>query len=293
MKINLKDITLKSEMGKFSIAKKALSLYQLIILPSLRLTFTITKLFLPNKDVWILYELYVKYFETISRKYNKDNIFTIHSRTNDLKNEKISFFLPNNKDFIQQRIIGNLNFYEIDILKAMEKYIDSNSVVVDVGSNIGNHVLYFGKILKAKKVYAFEPINDTFNILKKNVELNGLTPKVKIYNIALGSKTCNGIINYDGSLRNNLGGTSITENKNGQIKIEKLDNVIINEKKIDFIKIDVEVLKGASLIIQKYKPTIWIESFGENITQIKKILFSSGYILKEEFSGFNYLFVSA
>jgi FkbM family methyltransferase len=184
----------------------------------------------------------------------------------------------------------------------MEKYIDKNSVIIDIGSNVGNHVLYFGKILGAKNIYAFEPRDDLFNVLKKNVELNELTSKVEIYNFALGSKTCRASIDYDGNLSNNLGGTSIKEDENGKFKIEKLDDVEINEKKIDFIKIDVEgfeveVLKGASLTIQKYKPTIWIESFGDKYTQVKKILLSNSYILKEDFldsknRNNNYIFVS-
>jgi FkbM family methyltransferase len=250
----------------------------------------------------ILYELYTiylnNYLETISRLYNKDNIFLVNANKNNLTNKPIQLFLPNKGDGIQQTIIRSKTFYEMDILKAMEKYIDQNSVVVDVGSNIGNHILYFGKILEAKKIYGFEPMNDVFNVLKKNLELNELTSKVKIYNIALGSKIGKGTIDYDGSMINNLGATSIKKDENGEFKIEKLDNVLMNEKNINFIKIDVEgfeieVLKGASRILQKYRPTIWIESFEENITQVKKILFSSGYILKEEFPGFNYLFVSA
>jgi len=44
----------------------------------------------------------------------------------------------------------------------------------------------FGKILNAKKIYAFEPQKEVFNILKRNVELNELTNKVNIYNLALG-----------------------------------------------------------------------------------------------------------
>ena len=127
------------------------------------------------------------------------------------------------------------------------------------------------------KIYAFEPQKEVFNILKRNVELNELTNKVNIYNLALGSKTSSATIDYDGGLCNNLGMTSIKEDENGLLKIEKLDDVIIDVKKINFIKIDVEgfesdVLKGASLTIQKYKPTIWIESFGENYIKTKEFL---------------------
>lgn len=242
--------------------------------------------------------LYINTLETIYRIGNKDNIFTITPKNNNLAHQSIKLFLPDKRDYIQQRIIVIKNFYEDDILRAMETYIDQNSVVIDIGSNIGNHVLYFGKILNAKKIYAFEPQKEVFNILKRNVELNELTNKVNIYNLALGSKTSSATIDYDGGLCNNLGMTSIKEDENGLLKIEKLDDVIIDVKKINFIKIDVEgfesdVLKGASLTIQKYKPTIWIESFGENYIKTKEFLVDKGYVLKKEFPDFNYLFVPA
>ena len=42
-----------------------------------------------------------------------------------------------------------------------------NKQVVDIGANIGDTVVYFSKIKKAKKVIAFEPYPYSFNLAKK------------------------------------------------------------------------------------------------------------------------------
>jgi FkbM family methyltransferase len=60
--------------------------------------------------------------------------------------------------------------------------------VFDVGANIGMFTLF----VKAKNpravVHAFEPIQDTYDVLRRNVELHRLT-EVYTHNIALGSQT--------------------------------------------------------------------------------------------------------
>jgi len=86
-----------------------------------------------EKNPLLIYSIY--------RIGNKDNIFTITPKNNNLAHQSIKLFLPDKRDYIQQRIIVIKNFYEDDILRAMETYIDQNSVVIDIGSNIGNHVL--------------------------------------------------------------------------------------------------------------------------------------------------------
>lgn len=53
------------------------------------------------------------------------------------------------------------------------KVIRSDMVVVDIGANVGIYTLH---ALKAgAEVYAFEPTPETFNILRHNVALNGLS----------------------------------------------------------------------------------------------------------------------
>ena len=67
------------------------------------------------------------------------------------------------------------------------KVIKSKSML-DIGSNIGNHTLYFLNECGAKFVYCFEPAIDTFEILKRNIEINHLENRTGLFNVGVGSK---------------------------------------------------------------------------------------------------------
>ncbi len=67
-------------------------------------------------------------------------------------------------------------------------HLDDAACIFDVGANIGVFVL-FAKIRNPKAVvHAFEPIPETCDVLRRNVELHHLTD-VHLYNCAIGSQT--------------------------------------------------------------------------------------------------------
>lgn len=205
------------------------------------------------------------------------------------------FYVPNYPaDLIQSIIVRTGTFYEIDILEELRPYIKKNAVILDIGANIGNHSIYWVVKSNAKRVYSFEPIHDTFKILKKNVEINNLSNKIKIFNMGLSNKKINGSISfYD---RRNIGGTHVKQNPNGNLLLDKLDNIKIEENAIDFVKIDVEgheleVLQGARETLLKYKPIVFVESFPDKKQKVHEYLTNLGYHLEKSFAGNNYLYV--
>ena len=111
----------------------------------------------------------------------------------------------------------------------------------------------------------------------------------------MSDKSCTGTICYYND--ENIGGTQIKQTNNIQgIKLEKLDNINIQEDKIDFIKIDIEgheslALRGMENTLKKYKPTIFIEIFPDNYEKVKAILEEYNYEQKENLNGgFDYIF---
>ncbi|MBZ5619640.1 MAG: FkbM family methyltransferase [Acidobacteriia bacterium] len=54
----------------------------------------------------------------------------------------------------------------------------SRDVVIDVGANIGLFSIYAVKIAGAKKVYAFEPCQESLEFLRRNIDVNGLSGAV-------------------------------------------------------------------------------------------------------------------
>jgi FkbM family methyltransferase len=210
-----------------------------------------------------------------SFKYNSSNIY---------------FFLPNPEDYIQRAIMFNKNYYELQMLEFIQNTTKKkNLVIVDAGANIGNHTIFFSKFLDAKRVYAFEPQKYVFEILSKNIKLNNLENKVKLYNIGLGEKRSKGsLIVVD---ENNLGRSKLNLNSEGEIEVIPLDDILFNkEDKVDLIKIDVEgmeldVLKGAKKILSEYHPDLYIEAITESqFLSISQYLSNYNYIAQKRFN---------
>lgn len=212
----------------------------------------------------------------------------------------IKFYLPFVKverkrmkgDLIQRTIFKSQSFFDINQLEMLKDsgIVKSGMNILDIGANIGNHTLYFTKVCKVNYVYAFEPMPKTFEILSKNCQINGLD-NVLLNNYALGrERTTVGIKNFD---EDNLGGTSLKYGEGG-ICCQSLDKLDIN-KKIDFIKIDVEgfekeVLLGGVELIKRDKPQIYIEIFEKNKNAVDAIMQKMGYVNKKKWND-DYLYV--
>ena len=74
----------------------------------------------------------------------------------------------------------------------MKQYFDRSSdlskagVVVDIGAHIGSFAVYAALILRAEKVFCYEPVEQNFNLLKNNIQLNHIKT-VKSYNLGVAS----------------------------------------------------------------------------------------------------------
>lgn len=197
-------------------------------------------------------------------------------------------------DYIQRTIVETGNFYEIADLLYLDQYLNTDSIILDVGANIGNHTIYWGKRTNVKKIYAFEPIKSTFNKLQKNIEINGLEKRTKIFNIGIGSSNSKASIDvYDPA---NCGGSSIQIDSNGDLEIRTIDSLNITEDYINLIKIDTEgfeydVLKGGINTIKRYRPLIYSEIDEENKQKVFELLSDLNYKLQPQVKSTNYLFI--
>lgn len=233
------------------------------------------------------------------------HIFNMTTYIKDIKNDgyivrlngykEVRMYVPLFcEDGIQRIIANSETFFEEDILEDLSRFISADTVVMDVGANIGNHSVFFGRVCGAKKVYAFEPIKNTFDILKKNIEINDLTENVELFNCALGRERGRATIgHYD---RSNIGGTTVIEDINGGISVKSIDELEIPNK-VDFVKIDVEgfefnVLEGGKKRLERDKPIIFIEVWDENKDRVNLLLDKLGYRLQKKYGSSNYLYVS-
>src|SRR5437868_1248629 len=58
--------------------------------------------------------------------------------------------------------------------------------MIDIGANIGANVLDWASSSKQLRIHAYEPNPKTFKTLLRNIDSNGLTGKIAVYNEAVG-----------------------------------------------------------------------------------------------------------
>ena len=150
-----------------------------------------------------------------------------------------------------------------------------DDVFVDVGANIGFFTIYVAR--RGAKVYSFEASPEVFDLLDRNVALNGLRERVLLENGALYDKAGeltlnpewndwpkleNGRVDYEH--HSNSGGMSLVPGNGGpyRIKAETLDSYRLS--KCSLIKSDVQgadlrVLVGAEKTIEEFRPVVLFE----------------------------------
>lgn len=139
-----------------------------------------------------------------------------------------------------------LLFQEIFIRE--DYYFSSKSaepLVIDCGSNIGMGVFYFKTLYPRAKIIAFEANPVTFDILKKNLEINGLAD-IQILNKAVSDR--DGTLNvFDAPDFPGDVGSSVLR-RNGHPRVLTVDAVPLSRYvhiPVDFLKMDIEGSENA------------------------------------------------
>lgn len=128
-------------------------------------------------------------------------------------------------------------------------------VIIDIGANIGDSLLYFKYLYPESRVYAYEPHPQAFELLKKNIELNQFHDVISV-NTALAAKKSTMLLYSDNSenYRSSGGDKEFIEKVGNLLPYtSKLHNAIkvpvsafsseysrLKLKTIDLLKIDAE-----------------------------------------------------
>lgn len=156
--------------------------------------------------------------------------------------------------------------YEKGILSFLQATLKKGDCFVDVGANIGVMSIFASQQVEIEgKILAYEAHPKTVELLKENIQLNQLA-NIQVYQYALGSTESSTKI-YDNWQINRGGASLIVKNEQSvsyDIKVHCLDSVFPENTIPKVIKIDVEgfeleVIKGACSIIQKFHPILIIE----------------------------------
>jgi len=159
----------------------------------------------------------------------------------------------------------------LEELNTVKDFVKKGDTVIDVGGNLGFFVLILNELVgNSGKIYSFEPSKNLNQKLTSTIKINHLRNVTQV-NLALGESEGSTTLHYN---RRQTGLSSIVSNSESdslseEIKVTTLDNYSANlSGRVSFIKIDTEgyepqVLNGATELIIRDKPTIYIELGGE------------------------------
>lgn len=160
--------------------------------------------------------------------------------------------------------------YELEELEALARNVfprlPSRTTCLDIGSNIGNHALFFSEHFE--QVFAFEPHPRLFPLLAYNA---ALTDNVRAVPFGLSDRDATLIAAEEPG---NIGKSRIAENAGTAVgfDVRKLDGLpeIQALDRIDFVKIDVEgheanVVRGAEATLRRHRPAVAFEVLKDEI----------------------------
>lgn len=157
----------------------------------------------------------------------------------------------------------------------LKKFLKTGQTFIDIGANQGEYTLWaLRKTGISGKVIAFEPMDEMFEQLLENIQLN---PEYKniVTPLKMGLSNKKGEIQLYGREGDNEGVNTIFPTASHKVLIQTipLDSLDAQLKTlacdaVDFIKIDVEgaelqVLQGGEATLDKFMPILLIEINGE------------------------------
>lgn len=201
----------------------------------------------------------------------------------------LSFLIPPNQlyneDAFRKAKRGGINYHlkindyqdwlvyfnlDLDSSSQVLNYIPKDAeLILDVGGNIGQTAMLMATNFSNAKVISFEPFPNTLNRFKNNLSLNSNITNVSIHGVGLGAE--NKLLKMVVECPTNSGGNRLTGSAETDEYVTEVDVVTLDgfvndlkSTKIDFVKIDVEgfeyeVLKGASDVLKKFMPRLFIE----------------------------------
>jgi FkbM family methyltransferase len=234
--------------------------------------------------------------------YLTELIQNVSNNKISVENKKVSFFVPN--ALIKWRV-NTLYSKEPETIEWINKFSKRKKTIFwDIGANIGLYSIYNSIKNKNSLSIAFEPSSSNLRVLSRNISLNKLQKKIKIFSLPL-TKNLKGFMPLKERLFQEGGSMNVFgENFNFEGKKFKsemyydlfginikflLDNKLLDIP--DYIKIDVDgiehlILEGAGTYLKNKKiKSISVEineNFKLQYLNVLKIMKKNNFILRHK-----------
>jgi len=154
-----------------------------------------------------------------------------------------------NRRIEEKKLKNGLTFWyrepssDLPVFKENDYYIrcvpTENDIIMDIGANCGDMPLKWG--LLSKEIHSYEPMPDTFDILRRNVTGNNLS-NCKIYEAAIGygEEEINIWFNLEKN-HTHATASTVTKRTRNSIAVKKIDfSTEVKRIQPTIIKIDIE-----------------------------------------------------
>jgi len=118
--------------------------------------------------------------------YIKDLIEKDSYKKITLLNKQIFFFSPNE---ITEFRVNTLFKKEPETINWINNFKKEKTIFWDIGANIGLYSIYAAVKNPNLEIISFEPSTSNLRILSRNISINGLQERIKIYQVALSNET--------------------------------------------------------------------------------------------------------
>ena len=192
-------------------------------------------------------------------------------------------------------------FFDDDLLEALHLSNIKPGIVLDVGANIGNHTIYFSRVLK-REVIAMEPFPQLFDLLERNIRTNLVADMVEALKVGASDIMRWGKLysNSENRSKTTLYLERLTSfDDEAMARFVPLDEVDLRGRPPALVKISVEghekfVLQGAQNILRHHRPHLLVPTPNQDaMNAIMDVIDPFNYHLAGIFgTGRNALFIN-
>lgn len=170
--------------------------------------------------------------------------------------------------------------------------VGEGATAIDIGANLGYYSRYISQAIgEGGKLYSVEPVAPILGVLRHNLRH---CPNVEVLPYALGEEEreivmCNDTARYQGYFgtgQNFVGDAAATEGEQvGErfpAQMRRGSELFSKLTRLNFIKCDIEgyevvVMNELRPLLERFRPTVLIETGGENRAKIIKLFHSLNY----------------
>ena len=162
-----------------------------------------------------------------------------------------------------------------------------NPTILDIGAHIGLFSLKAMSMYVGATVYAYEPMEDNFELMQRNIHINGLCESVHMFNFGVAGQAgdhellLSGTSNAEHSIVGVSGDKSSTK-----VYCTTLEEILDKLERVDILKMDIE---GAEFEVFNNTPSILLDKvdcivleyhrFAGNVDLLSKILENANFRL--------------